>query len=44
MGFDVGLPLGIRLEAAHTFRKDEDFLETSLVLETTSAMMIWLRE
>ena len=31
MGFKVGLPLGIRLEAAHTFRKDEDFSRIKFV-------------
>ena len=37
MGFEVGSPVGIRLEAVHTFRTNKDFLETDSVLETTSS-------
>ena len=37
--------VGIRLEAALTFSTNEDYLKkTKLVLETTSTMMIRLRE
>ena len=44
-GIEVGSPVGIRLEAALTFSTNEDYLKkTKLVLETTSTMMIWLRE
>ena len=44
MGFAVGSLVGTPLEAAHTFKYNEDFLETNLALETTSAVMIRLRE